>query len=41
MHPVAADLRGAFMLRAEGVPDRARVPNMADVGAYWMHLEAK
>lgn len=38
---IAADLRAAFALCAEGVPDTARVPNMADVGAYWMHLETK
>lgn len=35
---VAAMLRAAFVLDSEGIPDRSRVPNMADVGAYWMHL---
>jgi len=35
---VAALLRADFTVVAEGEPDRARTPNMADVGAYWMNL---
>ena len=35
---VAGLLRGEFRPLAEGVPDPARTPNMADAGAYWMHL---
>jgi hypothetical protein len=31
-------LRGRFTLRAEGVPDKTRTPNMADAGAFWMSL---
>jgi SAM-dependent methyltransferase len=38
---VAASLRSAFHVTAEGVPDTSRVPNMADVGAYWMTLAAQ
>jgi SAM-dependent methyltransferase len=36
---VAALLRSAFTVQAEGVPDKLRTPNMADVGAYWMDLK--
>ncbi len=35
---VAALLREAFHVAAEGEPDTARVPNMADAGAYWLSL---
>jgi SAM-dependent methyltransferase len=35
---VAAQLRTAFLVEAEGAPDRSRTPNMANVGAYWMSL---
>ena len=35
---VAALLRAAFDVAAEGVPDPSRTPKMADVGAYWMSL---
>jgi SAM-dependent methyltransferase len=38
---VAALLRGAFEVSAEGTPDRSRTPNMADVGAYWMGLRQR
>ena len=37
---VAALLRAAFRVDAHGAPDKSRAPNMADVGAYWMHLAA-
>jgi len=37
---VAALLRGAFSVVGAGEPDRNQVPNMADVGAYWMCLRA-
>jgi SAM-dependent methyltransferase len=33
---VAALARATFVVEAEGVPDPARTPKMADVGAYWM-----
>jgi SAM-dependent methyltransferase len=35
---VAMLLLAAFHLEAEGVPDKARSPNMADAGAFWMAL---
>ena len=38
---VAALLRNAFAVAAEGVPDAARTPNMADAGAFWMHLRPR
>jgi SAM-dependent methyltransferase len=38
---VAALLRTEFRVVAEGVPDRSRTPNMADVGAYWMALRQR
>jgi cyclopropane fatty-acyl-phospholipid synthase-like methyltransferase len=38
---VAALLRSAFTVQAEGVPDKSRTPNMADVGAYWMDLRQR
>jgi len=37
---VKALLRGAFQVEAEGEPDMAGLPNMADAGAYWMRLRA-
>ena len=37
---VAALLRAAFQVQAEGVPGGPGVPNMADAGAYWMALRA-
>ena len=37
---VAALLRGEFSVVGAGEPDRNQVPNMADVGAYWMCLSA-
>ena len=33
-------LRAAFHVEAEGKPDMTGLPNMADVGAYWMRLRA-
>jgi SAM-dependent methyltransferase len=38
---VAALLRAAFDVAAEGEPDKARTPNMADAGAYWMNLRPR
>jgi SAM-dependent methyltransferase len=38
---VASLLRDAFAVPAEGVPDVARTPNMADAGAFWMHLRSR
>jgi SAM-dependent methyltransferase len=38
---VAALLRAAFDPVAEGTPDPARTPNMADTGAFWMALRQK
>lgn len=35
---VQALLRGAFRAEAEGQPNMEGLPNMADAGAYWMHL---
>ena len=35
---VAALLRQAFRVMADGQPDRSRTPNMADAGAFWMSL---
>jgi SAM-dependent methyltransferase len=35
---VAALLCGAFRVAAEGEPDPARTPKMADAGAFWMTL---
>ena len=35
---VAALLRGAFKVEAEGSPQTPDVPNMADAGAFWMKL---
>jgi SAM-dependent methyltransferase len=35
---VAALLRAKFKLEAEGEPNKPGIPNMADVGAYWMCL---
>ncbi len=35
---VAALLRAEFHVAAEGEPDKARAPNMADAGAYWLSL---
>ena len=37
---VAALLRAEFSVVALGEPDRSQVPNVADVGAYWMCLSA-
>jgi SAM-dependent methyltransferase len=37
---VAALLRAEFSVTGVGEPDRSQVPNMADVGAYWMCLSA-
>ena len=34
-------LRNEFSAKAEGVPDKSRTPNMADVGAYWMDLRQR
>jgi hypothetical protein len=38
---VATLLRTAFGVEAEGEPDKAGVPNMAEVGAYWMSLRPR
>lgn len=38
---VAVLLRDAFDVEAEGEPDTARAPNMADAGAYWMRLKPR
>jgi ubiquinone/menaquinone biosynthesis C-methylase UbiE len=38
---VAALLRTAFRVEAAGKPDTSRVPNMADVGAYWISLRGR
>jgi ubiquinone/menaquinone biosynthesis C-methylase UbiE len=38
---VATILRAEFACHAEGVPDKSRTPNMADVGAYWMALRQR
>jgi SAM-dependent methyltransferase len=37
---VAALLRAEFSVLSLGEPDKSRVPNVADVGAYWMCLSA-
>ena len=34
-------LRGAFRSLNEGVPEPGRTPNMADAGAYWMHMRRR
>jgi hypothetical protein len=38
---VAMLLRAEFDVVAEGEPDKSRVPNMADAGAYWMSLRSR
>lgn len=38
---VAALLRDAFAVAAEGAADPTRTPNMADVGAFWMSLRQR
>ena len=38
---VAALLRDAFEVTAEGLPDATRTPNMADAGAFWMSLKPR
>lgn len=38
---VATLLREAFDVAAEGAPDPARTPNMADTGAFWMSLRTR
>jgi SAM-dependent methyltransferase len=38
---VAMLLRTEFEVVAEGEPDKSRVPNMADAGAYWMSLRSR
>jgi SAM-dependent methyltransferase len=38
---VATLLRAEFDVVAEGEPDKSRVPNMADAGAYWMSLRLR
>lgn len=35
---VAGLLRGRFRAVADGAPDPGATPNMADAGAYWMHM---
>lgn len=38
---VAMLLRSEFHVAAEGEPEKLRVPNMADAGAYWMSLRPR
>jgi SAM-dependent methyltransferase len=38
---VAALVRAAFQVEAEGTPEPSRTPNMAEVGAYWMSFRQR